>query len=138
MSDIPVKLMRGNADNFDTLTKVDGQFIVGLDGSKISAFGMDYEENSTQKRAIMKMPTIQLTTAQLTASSWANSRYSFENDYPFSNYDLDISLAESATDAQIASFSKAQIIADDSENTLIARGSVPLVDIPVKMEVKLK
>lgn len=118
--------------------KEDGMMCFGIDNGKLNAISLDYAENQEIKRAIMKMPTIQLTTAQLTASSWANSRYSFENDYPFSNYDLDISLAESATDAQIASFSKAQIIADDSENTLIARGSVPLVDIPVKMEVKLK
>ena len=136
MADLSVK--RGNTNNMSSVAKVDGQFLVGKEGTAITSFGMDYDDNGTLKRAIMKMPTIELTTAQLRASSWSSGRYSFENDYPFATTNLDISLAETATDTQIAAFSKAQIIADDTENTLIARGKVPSVNIPIKIEVEVK
>lgn len=116
--------------------KEDGMFCAGIDeDGKLSALSVDYVDNNQTKRAIMKIPKIELSIDELKASSWANSRYSFETDYPATDYDISIDVSETATDAQMAAFSKAKIIGDDSENTLIARGTVPSVDIPIRLEV---
>lgn len=139
MSDqkIDVQFNQGDLTELDHAAHVDGavNFFHNNDSLSIS---LDYKENNINKRALLKAPTIQLTTAQLTASTWSNGRYSFESLYPASSYNLAISPAETITDAQLNAMAKARLISDDTENTLIARGTVPSVNIPIQLEVTSK
>ena len=83
-------------------------------------------------------PTIIATT--LTASNWdsTSKTYSFEAEYPYATYDLEIALNSTATTAQAEAFNGAQIVGSATSNVVKAYGIVPTVDIPVIIKVVRK
>lgn len=72
----------------------------------------------------------------ITASGWSNSKWSFEQTYPASDYDLTVEVSDEATSGQYDAFCAAQIVGSASENTLTALGVVPNVDIPIVLTVQ--
>lgn len=74
----------------------------------------------------------------LAAASWnvTNKSYSFEEDYPNTQYDIVIELdGGAATEAQTEAWDSANIKGNYPENILYAKGDIPAVDIPVIRQV---
>lgn len=73
------------------------------------------------------------------ANGWqANKTYSFATEYPFANYDLEVSLAEGVTDAQRDAYANAMIVGSIFGNYIQALGEVPTINIPVYLKVTAK
>ena len=79
MADFKPKI--GSTDDIAETSFSDGQMLVGHKDGKIS-LAVDFTEDNQNKRATLELPTVELTITQLTASNWANGRYSFESIYP--------------------------------------------------------
>ena len=80
------------------------------------------------------VPSGSTVTAQLytiTASGWSSGRYSFETAYPSANYNIQIAICEQTTTAQRTAFANAGIIGSSTNNSIVATGTVPTVDIVV-------
>ncbi len=82
-----------------------------------------------------KQPTLVQVT--LLASSWSGGVYSFESNYPNATYNLE-QIQPYGTVDQIKAWGKAMVVGNPSGNTIIARGTVPAIDIPVMMYVRRK
>ena len=65
------------------------------------------------------------------ASNWSSGVYSFESDFPSSNYNIEIELDSTATESQVEAWSSAKPTAVFGTNKMKALGDVPTVDIPV-------
>ena len=74
----------------------------------------------------------------LSASSWSNSEYSFESEYPSATYNLEISVSENATYDEYQSFINAVIVGNSENNILKALGTIPETDIEVILKVTKK
>lgn len=83
-----------------------------------------------------KKPTY--VTATMLASGWVDDKYSFEAEYPNAQYDIEVSVADTATAEQFEAAGAAYIGSSATSNVFTARGEVPTVDIPVIVEVKQK
>lgn len=71
-------------------------------------------------------------TTTLKASDWNGNEYSFEDDYPADEYDIDLSLnGDSLTKEQKEAYSDAEIIGCSSSNKIKAFGTVPTINIPI-------
>lgn len=82
-------------------------------------------------------PTI--TTVVMSASGWSSNEYSFESTYPVATYDISIELnGDSATDEQVEAWSDAKIIGSATANKAIAKGDVPLIDLPIIIRAVVK
>lgn len=71
-------------------------------------------------------------SATMVASAWDTSAktYSFEAEYPFAEYDIDIQLAP--TTAKILEmWGRAKIVGSFSSNVATALGEIPTIDIPI-------
>lgn len=72
-------------------------------------------------------------------SDWTGSVYSFEADYPSTDYDIEIALdGDSATSTEITAWGSAQILGSATTNTVTAFGTVPSVALPVILKVVAK
>lgn len=101
----------------------------------VSNEGLDYFYSKLKR----KIPTQTAVAYTVVASGWTDGVYSLENAYPVATYDLEIALnGDSITSDQITAWNKAQIIGSATANKLIAKGTVPTVDIPVTMLVRSK
>lgn len=78
-------------------------------------------------------------TATLAVASWSSGVYSFESSYPVATYDIEIEPnGDSCTAAQLAAWSKAQIVGSATKNQIKALGTVPTVAIPVMIRYMKK
>ena len=100
-------------------------------GGTITNLSLPDEDNgATPKKYVDALiPTV--TALTMSASGWSNGSYSFETAYPFENYNIQIELAGTATDAQITAWGDAKILGNATANTAIAKGTVPTVDLPI-------
>lgn len=65
--------------------------------------------------------------------------YSFEDDYPFAQYDLTVEPdGENVTDAQMKAWLLAKPVGSPTHNRLILRGTTPEIGIPVMVKVVKK
>lgn len=74
----------------------------------------------------------------LFASGWSGTVYSFETDFPFNQYDLEIALDNTATLEELTAFNDAQIVGSADTNIVKAYGDVPGVDIPIVLKAVRK
>ena len=92
---------------------------------------------SGEYKDLTNKPTV--STATLLASDWYSTcLYSFEIDYPSSNYDIEVALDSTATVEQAEAFNGAQIVGSATSNIVKAYGVVPTVDIPIIIKVVTK
>ena len=83
-----------------------------------------------------KLPSMTTyVTATMTASSWSNKQYNFESIYNNVHYNIEVSLAPTATAAQQEAFSAARMVGSNNTNIVTATGTVPTINIPVILEV---
>ena len=108
-------------------------------------FVTDTEKNAWSSKSdfsgkykdLINKPTVSATT--LLVSDWYSTcLYSFELDYPNSNYDIEIALDSTATSEQVEAFNGAQIVGSATSNIIKAYGDVPTVDIPIIIKVVTK
>ena len=88
--------------------------------------------------AVNNLSTVSATT--LLASNWDSTAktYSFEADYPSASYDVEVSLdGDNATNEQINAWIVAKMLSSSS-NKIIAKGTIPTIDIPIILVVKPK
>lgn len=77
------------------------------------------------------LESAEYVVANLLASGWNGSTYSFESTYPHSKYDIEIQPDSSITTAQLAAWGKAKVVGNATSNVYTAKGEVPAVNIPV-------
>lgn len=82
------------------------------------------------------VPSIIATT--LYASKWAGKQYSFEEDYPIEDYDLEIALDNIASTGEKETFDQAQIVGSATANIIKAYGVTPTINIPIILKATLK
>lgn len=85
--------------------------------------------------------TIAVRTIQ--AADWqtadGETSYSFEEDYPFAQYDLTVEPdGENFTDAQMSAWLLAKPVGSPTKNRIILMGTVPEIGIPVMIKVVKK
>ena len=93
------------------------------------------EESNVDLTDFALKPTI--TTTTLTASNWDSTAttYSFEATYPSTSYDIEVEIdGDHATDEQINAWVAAKMLSSSS-NKIIAKGTIPTVDIPIILTV---
>lgn len=93
---------------------------------------------STAKEARTNLGlTPTFVSTMLQASTWsASGEYSFENTYPSTDYDLEVSLAgDNLTVEQKDAFNDAEIIGYNGSNVIKAFGDIPQINIPVLLKV---
>ena len=76
-------------------------------------------------------PTTTIVAETMSASKWSGDTYSFEDVYPVANYNIEISLDNTATLDQVNAFNEANIVGSATTNTVKAYGEKPTVDIPI-------
>lgn len=79
-----------------------------------------------------------ITTGTLLSSGWSNNTYSFETAYPNASYDIDIQPDSTCTEEQLSAWTRAKLVGSASSNILTAVGTVPTVNIPIIIEVRVK
>lgn len=65
------------------------------------------------------------------ASKWNGNKYSFEDVYPFADFDIEVFPADTCTSAQYEAWGGALMAGSATSNICTAVGIVPTVDIPV-------
>ena len=71
------------------------------------------------------------TEVTMLVSNWVDDKYSFEDIYPHSSYDLAISVSSNATLDQYEEFCNATICGSATRNVVTALSDAPALDIPV-------
>lgn len=71
------------------------------------------------------------TSDTLSSNGWSGSTYSFSSIYPDDEYNIEISLDNSASSSQRSAYAAAMLVGSGSGNTITALGTVPQVDIPI-------
>lgn len=76
----------------------------------------------------------------LAANKWnqGEKTYNFETDYPAASFDLSVEPDSTCTEEQLDAWSGARIVGSSAGNVIKAYGDVPLIDIPVILEVSKK
>ena len=76
------------------------------------------------------------TAKVIYTTDWVNNEYSFEEDYPATNYDITVDLDWDRMNAERESaWVAARVVGSNSANKLVARNSAPTADIPVVITV---
>lgn len=83
-------------------------------------------------------PVTEVTALAAEAWNQADKIYSFEEEYPSDEYDVEMWLNSSATDEQAEAYNNAQIESVFGSNAAKCRGNVPAIDIPVILKVVRK
>lgn len=84
------------------------------------------------------IPDAEYITDTMLAASWMGSTYSFEEAYPHAQYDIEVSVAPTATVEQFEAFGEAMICGSATENVATALNGAPTVDIPIIVKVVAK
>lgn len=71
----------------------------------------------------------------LLSANWINGEYTLESRFRSSLYDIQLEVDSATTAEQILALGNAQIVGKDDSNILKALGTVPTIDIPVKLIV---
>lgn len=75
----------------------------------------------------------------LLSRSWSGQTYSLENSYPSSKYDIEVELSGNATKEIARAWGKIIPVPDTSgRNVIKALGTVPSINIPVRLKVVSK
>ena len=75
----------------------------------------------------------------MAAGSWKNKTYSFEAEYPFASYNLEIQPdGDRCTTDQIRAWADARIVGSRTTNIVKAYGVLPTIDIPIIIEAVKK
>ena len=72
-----------------------------------------------------------MTTLTIEAEGWNGKQYDLTGVYPDSDYDIEVFPFSSMTENQMSAWLGAEVVSNYTTNILIARGTVPLIDIPV-------
>ena len=94
------------------------------------------DESGTIPSALI--PDAEYVSAIMLASNWVGNEYSFEADYPHARYNIEVSVANTATVDQFDAAGKARIGSSATSNIFKALGDVPTVDIPVVVKAVKK
>lgn len=72
-------------------------------------------------------------------TNWVNGEYSFETQFPFARYNLEIEPdGDLITDQQLDAWNKGQMVGSFSANKCIAKGDTPTMDIPIILKAQSK
>lgn len=116
--------------------------IINLEGKNTVVTGrVDVLENTVDNHAetlAKKANASVILQTALFASGWVGTEYSFEADYPFNEYDLEIALDNTATPEELGAFNEAQLVGSAETNIVKAYGAVPITDIPIVLKAVRK
>ena len=94
------------------------------------------EENAEAMKGKANTPSYAETT--MLASGWDENRYSFEADYPFDSYDIEIYPSKDCTTEQMEAYCGAMLTSSSTDHITEAKGDVPTIDIPIMIKVVKK
>lgn len=130
------------SENFEA---VNAQFDTWFEAQKQDMLDFIAEEKETFDRLIANLKAggfekkAIYNSATMLAASWAGSEYSFEAEYPFASYDLEIQPdGDTATVEQMEAFGGAMMAGSRTSNIVKALGDVPTVDIPIILKAVMK
>ena len=120
--------------------------MVGATASAAGKNGLVPSPPSGKQDAFLKgdgswsYPVPSFSTYTLAASGWNTSAktYSLESAYPQANYNLEIEINSTCSEAQLNAWSSAKILGSANSNILTAKGTVPTVDIPCILKIYKK
>lgn len=74
-------------------------------------------------------------TVTIASSGWSNGVYSFETNYPSSSYDIIdiVPIDSTTTDAMKSAWAAANCYGYNETNIIKAKGTVPSIDLTMKM-----
>lgn len=85
-----------------------------------------------------KANTPSYVESTMLASGWDENRYSFEADYPFNSYDIEIQPSKNCTTEQMEAYCGAMLTGSSADHITEAKGDVPTIDIPIMIKVVRK
>lgn len=74
----------------------------------------------------------------LEVANWSNGAYSFEDEYPSSQYDIEIFQSDKCTKTQYNQYGDAKIVGNPATNVIKALGDIPEEDLPIFIKVVTK
>lgn len=75
---------------------------------------------------------------KMKASKWVDNKYSFEEDYPYEQYDIEIEPSDTCTIEQLDAWANARIVGSSTSNVCTAFVETPTIDIPIIIKVVTK
>lgn len=97
----------------------------------------DVSALQTRVGALEGRPVISAET--MAVADWAGTTYSFEDDYPSSDYDIEIALdGDNADASELAVWNAAQIVGSATTNVITALGTVPSDPLHIILKVVKK
>ena len=142
-SEIAVKFSYTNTASNPTLNvNGTGAKAINYDGTVVNAGYLvanriyTFRYNGTQYELVGDLNINTTFTKTVPASGWETTNgktiYSFENEYPFSQYDLIVEPdGDSITDEQLQAWSAAKPVGSSTQNQIILKGTSLVIDIPV-------
>lgn len=142
-SEIAVKFSYTNTASNPTLNvNGTGAKAINYDGTVVKAGYLvanriyTFRYNGTQYELVGDLNINTTFTKTVPASGWETTNgktiYSFENEYPFSQYDLIVEPdGDSITDEQLQAWSAAKPVGSSTQNQIILKGTSLVIDIPV-------
>jgi len=104
-----------------------------------TAAGGDFVTNEDFNEAMKgKANTPSYAETTMLASGWDENRYSFETDYPFDLYDIEIQPSKNCTTEQMEAYCGAMLTGSSTDHITEAKGDVPAIDIPIMIKVVKK
>lgn len=116
----------GNVDNTSDEDKPISTAVQAALDNLIRGIGEEFEN---------KANVPEYRSATLAAAGWVGNEYNLEGSYPIAEYDIEVSLLETATQEQADAYTTAMLVGVFRRNKIKAFGDVPGVDIPVQIKV---
>lgn len=126
-----LQIRRGNKADLPQLSEGEFGFVNDENKLYIGKAGGDSNQ-------LVGGETSEFVVTSLSASGWVNGVYDFERSYSSAEYDIEMSPSGTCTKEQIETYGNAIIVGSNSANRIKALGTVPSIDIPVKLKVVSK
>lgn len=117
---------------FNTIKDILDTNAAGNLQSQIDSINTKFAEQSKKHDTEVDNLSDKFVAKTLESSKWSGGQYSFESEYPATDYNLEIQLSFDATKEQVKAWASANINGGKiGENVVKANGVVPSINIPI-------
>lgn len=132
-----IDIFNGNTDKIDNEIKKNSDKIGNLPNLKTTK--KDNLVNAINEVKDLATKGYTFNEFTLLSGSWSGQTYSLEGSYPSSKYDIEVELSGNATKEIAKAWGKIIPVPDTSGRNIIkALGTVPSINIPVRLKVVSK
>lgn len=133
-------ILRSSAQNLTTEQKSQVLNNIGAQAAgnyvKYSSQSLNDSNKKQARKNIGAVAESNEVPGTLVAGNWSDGVYSFESLYPYSDYELAIQIASTATRDQKDAWAAAEPAGIVQTNSLLATETIPTIDIPVTLIVR--